>query len=178
MSKNLPVLRCGQSRSAPASANHDGPGLESPGLFPEQITLENIIATVFSYVRVDGVAYIAMEVAHEAAASLWTDATPNPWAFHYKVTAVDMTPCRWLYDDPRITYIQGDLLEQQLPPDSFDLIINCSVIEHVGLAGRYGFEQDVSDGDLECMAFLRRMIRHGGRMLLTLPVGIDAVFAP
>jgi hypothetical protein len=44
---------------------------------------------VLSYERVDGVAYIAMEVAHEAAASLWTDATPNPWAFHYKVTAVD-----------------------------------------------------------------------------------------
>jgi len=94
------------------------------------------------------------------------------------VTAVDMGPCNWLYKHDKIEYIQGDLVKMDFAKESFDLIINCSVIEHVGLAGRYGYDEDTGDGDLECMEYIKSITKPGGKMLLTLPVGQDAVFAP
>lgn len=60
----------------------------------------------------------------------------------------------------------------------FDLIINCSVIEHVGLAGRYGVTEDLLDGDLDAMERLKMLLKPEGIMLLTIPVGKDAVFPP
>jgi len=55
---------------------------------------------------------------------------------------------------------------------------NCSTVEHVGLVGRYGVTENRPDGDLEAMARLRELMKPGGIMLLTIPVGRDAVFAP
>ena len=58
------------------------------------------------------------------------------------------------------------------------MVINCSTVEHVGLIGRYDVAEDRPDGDLEAMALLRRLLKPGGRMVLTIPLGQDAVFAP
>jgi len=79
---------------------------------------------------------------------------------------------------PAIEYLQGDLRTTHLPEDHFDLVINCSTVEHVGIAGRYGETQDDSDGDLQAMRRLRVLLAPGGKMILTVPVGRDAVFAP
>jgi len=65
-----------------------------------------------------------------------------------------------------------------LPKEHFDLIINCSTVEHVGLVGRYGVTESRPNGDLEAMARLRELMKPGGVMLLTIPVGQDAVFEP
>jgi SAM-dependent methyltransferase len=94
------------------------------------------------------------------------------------VTAVDMGPCNWLYDHKSVKYVQGDLVKMDFAKETFDLVINCSVIEHVGLAGRYGYDEDTGDGDMECMDYIKKITKSGGRMLLTLPIGKDAVFAP
>ncbi len=72
----------------------------------------------------------------------------------------------------------ADLLSLSLPKEHFDLIINCSTVEHVGLAGRYEVTENRPDGDLEAMAYLWDRMKPGGTMLLTIPVGRDAVFAP
>jgi SAM-dependent methyltransferase len=96
----------------------------------------------------------------------------------FTTTAVDLQPLRWPYVYPGLALIQGDILKLPLPQDHFDLIINCSTIEHVGLAGRYGVMEGRTDGDLEAMACLHNLLKSGGTMLLTLPVGQDAVFAP
>jgi hypothetical protein len=74
--------------------------------------------------------------------------------------------------------MRGDLLTLPLQPDQFELILNCSTIEHVGLIGRYGVKEDRSDGDLEAMRRLRTLMKAEGVMLMTIPVGQDAVFAP
>ena len=96
----------------------------------------------------------------------------------FNVTAVDLEPVQWPYVHPRLRFIQGDVLKLPLPKEHFDLIINCSTVEHVGLAGRYGVTENRPDGDLEAMAHLRELMKPGGVMLLTVPVGQDAVFAP
>jgi len=96
----------------------------------------------------------------------------------FNVTAVDLEPVQWPYVHPRLRFIQGDILKLPLPREHFDLVINCSTVEHVGLAGRYGVTEDRPNGDLEAMARLRELMKPGGIMLLTIPVGRDAVFAP
>ena len=93
------------------------------------------------------------------------------------VLAVDLEHEQYPFHPHRIEYVQGDFNELDLEPASFDQIINCSSIEHVGLAGRYG-SPDESDGDLRAMAKMARILKPDGDMVLTIPVGIDAVYAP
>ncbi len=96
----------------------------------------------------------------------------------FRVTAVDLNRTEYDYVHPNLHFIFGDLLELQLPESHFDLAINCSTVEHVGLAGRYGVTKLSNDGDLEAMSLLRRLLKPTGTMLLTVPVGLDAVFEP
>lgn len=96
----------------------------------------------------------------------------------FNVTAVDIEPVQWPYIHPQLHFVQGDILKLPLPKEHFDLVINCSTVEHVGLVGRYGVTEDRPDGDLEAMAHLRELMKPGGVMLLTIPVGQDAIFVP
>ncbi len=96
----------------------------------------------------------------------------------FKVTALDMMPVRWPYIHPGLTFIQGDILKDFFPEDSFDLVINVSSIEHVGMSGRYEVIEADPDGDLKAMAVLKRVLRPRKPMLLTIPIGQDRVFAP
>jgi SAM-dependent methyltransferase len=96
----------------------------------------------------------------------------------FRVTSIDLTATTRFFAHPRVEYLQADLLAMRLPKDSFDLVINCSTVEHVGLSGRYGVTDRRPDGDLEAMQILRRAMKRGGRMLLTVPVGKDQVFDP
>jgi SAM-dependent methyltransferase len=97
----------------------------------------------------------------------------------FRVTSIDLTASvRRFFHHPRVEYLQADLLTMRLPKEAFDLVINCSTVEHVGLAGRYGVTERRPDGDLEAMEILRRALKRGGKMLLTVPVGRDQVFDP
>jgi SAM-dependent methyltransferase len=95
----------------------------------------------------------------------------------HRVTALDLEPRSFAFDDDRITYVQKDVNAVAIPEASFDQIINCSTVEHVGLAGRYGSTDD-PDGDLAAMQRLRTLLRPGGTMVLTVPVGRDGTYAP
>ena len=96
----------------------------------------------------------------------------------FRVTAVDLGPVEWPYRHEGLAFVQGDLLTLDLGEERFDLVLNCSAVEHVGLAGRYGVATDRADGDLAAMARMRALLKRGGIMLLTIPVGRDAVFPP
>ncbi|MFX0200139.1 MAG: methyltransferase domain-containing protein, partial [Candidatus Hodarchaeota archaeon] len=93
-----------------------------------------------------------------------------------QITAIDMMPLTVSLDSTQnINFIQGDFLRRDWTPQSFDLIINCSSIEHSGLVGRYGVVEEGPDDDLEIMAQMGRLIKPDGKMLLTIPVGLDKV---
>jgi len=96
----------------------------------------------------------------------------------FDVTCVDREPVQWYYRHPRLHFVKSDLLELASDVAGFDLVINCSTVEHVGLPGRYGVTESRPDGDLEAMARLRGLMNPGATMLLTVPVGEDALFSP
>jgi SAM-dependent methyltransferase len=96
----------------------------------------------------------------------------------FRVTAADLEPLNWPYKHPGLEAVRGDLLRLPLPKKHFDLVLNCSTVEHVGLAGRYGVTDAETDGDLRAMSLLRTLMKPGGSMLLTIPVGVDGVYPP
>ena len=67
--------------------------------------------------------------------------------------------------------------EPRPPRGGFDLVIACSSIEHFGLAGRYGATAD-DDADLKAARKIHSLLAPSGRLLLTIPVGMDAVHVP
>lgn len=95
----------------------------------------------------------------------------------HRVVAVDLLPSQFAFAAPEIEYRHGDFNSMRWEPDSFDQVLNCSTIEHFGLAGRYG-SPDEEDADLTAMERLATVLGRGGTMVLTIPVGTDAVFAP
>jgi hypothetical protein len=95
----------------------------------------------------------------------------------HDVVALDRMPPALEYRHPRVIPLQGDILDRPLEGRRFDQIINCSSVEHVGLAGRYGSFEDAS-GDLKAMAIMRDLLEADGRMILTIPVGRDLVCDP
>jgi SAM-dependent methyltransferase len=96
----------------------------------------------------------------------------------FEVLSIDLTEVQRPYLHPSITFQQGDLLALDLAPASFDLVINCSTVEHVGLAGRYNVTEDLPDGDLQAMKKLLGLMKPGGTMVMTVPVGLDKVYPP
>ena len=94
----------------------------------------------------------------------------------HDVVALDRLPPALQYAHPRARAVQADILDRPLAGEAFDQIVNCSSVEHVGLGGRYG-STPAPDGDLEAMAVLRERMAPGGRHILTVPVGVDAVCA-
>ena len=93
-----------------------------------------------------------------------------------EVTAIDLLEKEFPLSDVKLTFEQKDVME--LPETRpFDVIMHSSVIEHVGICGRYN-EQGDNAKDIAAMHKLRQLLRPGGVMLMTLPVGIDAVIHP
>ena len=53
----------------------------------------------------------------------------------YHVLALDLDPEQFQWKHPNVDFLCGDLLTVDLPTRHFDLILNCSSVEHVGLQG-------------------------------------------
>jgi SAM-dependent methyltransferase len=96
----------------------------------------------------------------------------------FHVVANDLQEQVFSWKHPSVDFMLGDFLNLQLPEDHFDLVINCSSVEHVGIAGRYGIDADDNDGDLDVMRRLGEILKPSGVLLMTAPCGKDAVLRP
>jgi SAM-dependent methyltransferase len=96
----------------------------------------------------------------------------------YQVLALDLEENPFNWSHPNLKRVQGDLLKLDLPEKSFDYILNCSTIEHVGLTGRYGIAVEETNGDLGAMSRLRSLLKPTGKILMTVPCGQDTVVVP
>jgi SAM-dependent methyltransferase len=96
----------------------------------------------------------------------------------FHVLANDLQQQSFTWQHPNVEFRQGDFLKLELPRNRFDLAINCSSVEHVGVAGRYGISANQDEGDIEVMQRLADVLKPGGLLLMTAPCGRDAVMAP
>lgn len=93
------------------------------------------------------------------------------------VLAIDLMPCQFQSGYSNLEFQQIDIMSLDERSAKFDLILNCSTIEHVGIPGRYN-SQDSPDGDMEAMKKMLTLLQPNGRMILVLPVGVDKVVPP
>lgn len=97
---------------------------------------------------------------------------PTMLSMGYDVTAVDLSE-----DLSRqvsgVRFFLGDFNTLKLEP-GFDIVVLCSVVEHVGLSGRYNSGGD-PEGDLKAMSKIQRLLSPDGLVFLTVPVGCDVV---
>jgi SAM-dependent methyltransferase len=87
---------------------------------------------------------------------------------------VDLRPRRI----PMIQMAVGDVRHLPYANGSFDLILCISTIEHVGLDNSgYGVRADMdSEGDVQALRELTRVLARGGQLLITLPFGASQTF--
>ena len=89
------------------------------------------------------------------------------------VVRFDVREVEKLVEMEDIEWICGDISEYKFGRQKFDVIVNISTVEHVGL-GRYG-DSKSDQGDLKAMQLLKTILKPNGKMILTIPVGRDAV---
>src|SRR5690242_2423645 len=96
----------------------------------------------------------------------------------FHIIANDLQEQTFIWEHPDVEFCKGDFLKLSLPLNHFDLAINCSSVEHVGVAGRYGIVVSQDDGDIQVMERLAQILKPGGLLLMTAPCGKDSVLAP
>lgn len=100
---------------------------------------------------------------------------PAMLALDYKVVAIDFdeTLANAVHG---FQFIKGDFTKVKLD-QRFEVVVACSVVEHIGLAGRYSSDEQ-PDGDLSAMKKIHDVLQDDGILLLTIPVGKDTIYRP
>ena len=93
----------------------------------------------------------------------------------YEVVGIDGRP--YHMSDPPFRFVRSDIRRMAFADGAFDIVTAVSTIEHVGLSGRYGSDEDPG-GDRTAMEEIGRVTKSGGTILLTVPYGQPAVFRP
>ncbi|MDK9699928.1 MAG: DUF268 domain-containing protein [bacterium] len=96
----------------------------------------------------------------------------------FDTLGVDLQEIRRPFLIPNLRYVLGDINLLPLAEKYFDLIINCSTVEHVGVVGRYDVTVDDPDGDLTAMRRLRMFMKQDAIHIMTIPVGVDTIWRP
>ena len=89
----------------------------------------------------------------------------------FQVTGIDVRP--YPLEHPNFMFVRADLCNSQLEPESYDVIIALSAIEHIGL-GFYG-DPVGKPSDKSAMREVYRLLKPGGQLLITVPFGVRAV---
>ena len=64
-------------------------------------------------------------------------------------------------------FVKGNILDADLPRNSFDIITLISTVEHIGLR---------EDGDFKCMERLHELLKDNGNLIVTAPFGKPHTF--
>lgn len=87
------------------------------------------------------------------------------------ITFVDYRPLRATL--PGLNSIAGNILNLPFADDSVESLSSLHVIEHIGL-GRYGDPID-PQGSVKAALELQRIVRSGGKLFLSLPIGRERI---
>jgi SAM-dependent methyltransferase len=86
----------------------------------------------------------------------------------FEAWGIDIRP--QLLRFPGVFYVQGDICRNPFAPASFDVVIACSTVEHIGLI-TYGNADYTPEGDRHAVEAIHRILRAGGKLILTVPFG-------
>lgn len=88
----------------------------------------------------------------------------------FRVWGIDIRD--YYFAHPNLTFIKGSVIKTGFQDGFFDLVSAISTVEHIGL-GCYGGKK-VEGGDLLAVGELCRVLKPGGRLVLTVPYGLKA----
>ena len=75
------------------------------------------------------------------------------------------------------TFVLADICQATFPDNHFDALTAISTIEHIGIGGRYGMQEAV-DADRQALDQMRRIVKPGGTIILTVPCGKPKIIRP
>jgi ubiquinone/menaquinone biosynthesis C-methylase UbiE len=74
-------------------------------------------------------------------------------------------------------FFKESIVKTNFPENYFDAVCAISTIEHIGLSGRYGVKED-KEGDEKALEEMKRIVKPGGTILLTIPFGKAKIIKP
>lgn len=87
------------------------------------------------------------------------------------VYAIDINASQITPTTNNVIIKKGDIRSTPFENNFFDAVVVISTLEHVGVSGRYGIEQPDDTGDYKAMAEIFRILKPGGKVLITVPYG-------
>ncbi len=93
-----------------------------------------------------------------------------------ELTIVTLEPEERSWPERGVRYLYEDLRRLDIADDSFDMAVSVSTLEHVGLDNSRFYDSDAPRGDPDedaqrAMLELRRVVKPGGVLLITVPFG-------
>ena len=98
-------------------------------------------------------------------------------AFYNKeISIVTLEPEKQCFWDKRISYLFHDIRELPFSSDYFDEVVSISTIEHIGMnnaiyTNNEAFSEHKEYSFLDAVSELRRVVRPGGKVYITVPYG-------
>lgn len=129
---------------------------------PGMVTTERVVEYPFIYQHLTGVSGTILDIGCVHSGLPIALASRG-----YRVVGIDFLP--YPYRHPNLLAVRGDAMRCPFAADSFGAVLAISVIEHIGI-GHYG-DPAGGVGDRETVREIARILRPGGRAILTLPFG-------
>jgi len=91
------------------------------------------------------------------------------------IQGIGLLPSPVQYEN--LKYIQGNFLISRDLDSSYDVVILCSTIEHIGLKGRYN-SPSIRNGDIVVLRRVKELLTSKGILILTVPYGVEKIIMP
>jgi SAM-dependent methyltransferase len=129
---------------------------------PSIITTERVIEYPFVFQNLQGVSGPILDIG--CCSSQFPIALASRG---FRVVGIDVQP--YPYQHPNFRAVRGDAMCFPFPSGCFGAVLAISVVEHIGI-GHYG-DPTAGDGDEQTVREIQRVLKPGGRALLTMPFG-------
>lgn len=91
---------------------------------------------------------------------------------HNSVYTIDLNTSQIPQSTRGLIVKKGDIRATPFGNGFFDAVVVVSTLEHIGVPGRYGIEEADETGDFKAMAEIFRILKPGGKVLITVPYGV------